>query len=88
MLFLLSPCPESLYAFEPMWSRLAETTHLVAIDLPGFGRSERRDALMSPRAVGEFIIRVVSTIRISLDRTLGQRPPCSPQPHSPTASSA
>jgi hypothetical protein len=24
---LLSPWPESLYAFEPMWSRLAETTH-------------------------------------------------------------
>ena len=55
---LLSPWPESLYAFEPMWSRLAETTHLVAIDLPGFGRSEQKDALMSPRAMGEFIIRV------------------------------
>jgi pimeloyl-ACP methyl ester carboxylesterase len=55
---LLSPWPESLYAFEPMWSRLAETAHLVAIDLPGFGRSERKDALMSPRAMGEFIIRV------------------------------
>jgi pimeloyl-ACP methyl ester carboxylesterase len=41
-----------------MWSRLAETAHLVAIDLPGFGRSERKDALMSPRAMGEFIIRV------------------------------
>ena len=39
---LLSPWPESLYAFEPIWSRLAETTHLVAIDLPGFGRSEGR----------------------------------------------
>src|SRR6266404_8927165 len=55
---LLSPWPESLYAFEPMWSRLAEKTHLVAIDLPGFGRSEGKDALMSPRAMGEFIIRV------------------------------
>jgi hypothetical protein len=34
---LLSPWPESLYAFEPIWSRLAEHTYSVAIDLPGFG---------------------------------------------------
>jgi hypothetical protein len=29
---LLSPWPESLLAFEPMWERLAARTHLVAID--------------------------------------------------------
>ena len=42
---------------DPGDSRLAETTHLGAIDLPGFGRSERKDALMSPRAMGDFIVR-------------------------------
>jgi len=31
---LLSPWPESLYAFEPTWLRLAEAAHLVAVDLP------------------------------------------------------
>jgi pimeloyl-ACP methyl ester carboxylesterase len=40
---LLNPWPESLYAYEPTWSRLAEHARLVAIDLPGFGHSERRD---------------------------------------------
>jgi hypothetical protein len=30
---LLNPWPESLYAFEPTWSRLAAIAHLVAIDL-------------------------------------------------------
>jgi pimeloyl-ACP methyl ester carboxylesterase len=55
---LLSPWPESLFAFEPTWLRLAEHTHLVAIDLPGFGHSQRRDELLSPRAMGEFVIRV------------------------------
>jgi pimeloyl-ACP methyl ester carboxylesterase len=40
---LLSPWPESLYTFEQMWPRLAEHAHLIAIDLPGFGHSERRD---------------------------------------------
>jgi pimeloyl-ACP methyl ester carboxylesterase len=54
---LLSPWPESVFAYEPTWSRLAETTHLGAIDLPGFGRSERKDALMSPCAMGDFIVR-------------------------------
>jgi hypothetical protein len=32
---------------------LAERTHLVAIDLPGSGHSQRHDAL-SPRAMDEF----------------------------------
>jgi pimeloyl-ACP methyl ester carboxylesterase len=53
---LLSPWPESLLAFEPVWWQLAERTQLVAVDLPGFGRSQRRDSLLSPGAMGEFII--------------------------------
>ena len=53
---LLSPWPESLLAFEPVWLPLAEHAHLVAIDLPGFGHSQRRDALLSPRAMSEFVI--------------------------------
>ena len=27
-------------------------------DLPGFGQSERRNSLMSPKAMGEFIVRI------------------------------
>jgi pimeloyl-ACP methyl ester carboxylesterase len=53
---LLSPWPESLLAFEPVWWRLAKRTHLVAVDLPGFGHSQRRDSLLSPEAMGEFIM--------------------------------
>ena len=44
---LLSPWPESLLAFEPVWWRLAKHAHLVAGDLPGFGRSQRSDSLLS-----------------------------------------
>jgi pimeloyl-ACP methyl ester carboxylesterase len=69
---LLSPWPESLLAFEQMWARLAEDTHLVAIDLPGFGHSQRRDALLSPRAMGEFVIRVADTF--GLDNAHGVGP--------------
>jgi|GEM_PF-258943 len=54
---LLSPWPESLLAYEQLWVPLAEHARLVAIDLPGFGRSERSDALLSPAAMGDFIVR-------------------------------
>ena len=56
---LLSPWPESLLAFDPTWARLAEHTHLVAIDLPGFGCSQRSDTLLSPRAMGGFLLRLI-----------------------------
>jgi pimeloyl-ACP methyl ester carboxylesterase len=61
---LLSPWPESVFAYEPVWSRLADTTHLVAIDPPGFGYSEWKEALMSPRAMGEFIVRVADAFHL------------------------
>ena len=53
---LLSPWPESLLAYEPMWWGLARHARLVAVDLPGFGHSQRSEALLSPQAMGEFII--------------------------------
>lgn len=56
---LLNPWPESLFAWETIWSRLAETARLVAIDLPGFGRSEGRADLLSPRAMGDFLLRLI-----------------------------
>ena len=68
---LLSPWPESLLAFEPMWSRLAEHAHLVAIDLPGFGHSQRRDALLSPQAMGEFLIRAADAFGLEHPHVVG-----------------
>jgi pimeloyl-ACP methyl ester carboxylesterase len=68
---LLSPWPESLFAFEPTWERLAEHTHLVAIDLPGFGHSQRRDQRLSPRAMGEFVIRVADVFELASPHVVG-----------------
>jgi pimeloyl-ACP methyl ester carboxylesterase len=68
---LLSPWPESLYAFEPTWRRLASQAHLVAVDLPGFGHSERRDALMAPRAMGEFIVRIADELGLEQPHVVG-----------------
>jgi pimeloyl-ACP methyl ester carboxylesterase len=61
-ILLTSPWPESLYAFAPMWATLAEHARLFAIDLPGFGASERRDDLLSPQAMGEFLVRLIAEV--------------------------
>jgi pimeloyl-ACP methyl ester carboxylesterase len=58
-LLLTSPWPESVYAFASMWPTLADHARLFAVDLPGFGASERRDDLLSPRAMGEFLARLI-----------------------------
>jgi pimeloyl-ACP methyl ester carboxylesterase len=57
---LTSPWPESIYAFAPMWAPLSEHARLFAVDLPGFGASERREDLLSPRAMGEFLARLIA----------------------------
>jgi pimeloyl-ACP methyl ester carboxylesterase len=57
---LTSPWPESIYAFAPMWATLTEHARLFAVDLPGFGASERRDELLSPRAMGEFLAGLIA----------------------------
>ena len=49
---LLSPWPESIFAFAPVWVGLAKQFNVLAIDLPGFGRSEARDALFAPQKMG------------------------------------
>jgi pimeloyl-ACP methyl ester carboxylesterase len=58
-LILTSPWPESLYAFESTWSALSQQANLVAIDLPGFGGSQRRNELLTPRTMGAFLVRLM-----------------------------
>jgi pimeloyl-ACP methyl ester carboxylesterase len=58
-ILLLNPWPESLFAWNTIWSRLAANARLVAIDLPGFGQSEGRPQLLSPRAMSGFLLRLI-----------------------------
>jgi pimeloyl-ACP methyl ester carboxylesterase len=60
VVLLTSPWPESVYAFAAMWATLAEHHRLLAVDLPGFGASERRDDLLSPRAMGGFLAELIA----------------------------
>jgi pimeloyl-ACP methyl ester carboxylesterase len=68
---LLSPWPESVYAFEPSWEVLAANTHLVAVDPPGFGKSDYRESLMNPKAMGDFIIRIADTFGLDSPHLVG-----------------
>ena len=68
---LLSPWPESIYCYEPTWAQLAKHMHLVAVDLPGFGQSERRNSLMSPKAMGEFVARLADAFDLEQPHVVG-----------------
>jgi pimeloyl-ACP methyl ester carboxylesterase len=60
VVLLTSPWPESVYAFAPIWATLSEHARLFAVDLPGFGASEARDDLFSPRAMGDFLAQLIA----------------------------
>lgn len=62
---LTSPWPESIVAFRAIWDSLGGVAPLVAVDLPGFGKSEGRPDMMNPRAMGGFLVRLVK--EFSLD---------------------
>lgn len=56
---LLSPWPESIFAFLPIWTRLTERYDVLAIDLPGFGGSEGRAEVIAPEAMGNFVVDAI-----------------------------
>ena len=68
---LTSPWPESLYAFAPIWAQLSEHARLFAVDLPGFGASERRPDLLSPRAMGEFLATLIAEADLGAPHIVG-----------------
>ncbi len=68
---LLNPSPESLFAWNTIWSRLAENARLIAIDLPGFGQSERRAELLSPRAMGGFLLALIDEWELGHPHVVG-----------------
>ena len=57
---LFSPWPESIFAFVSVWPGLTRQFEVLAIDLPGFGRSEARDDLFAPQAMGRPVLAGVN----------------------------
>jgi pimeloyl-ACP methyl ester carboxylesterase len=54
-----------------MWALLAEHARLFAVDLPGFGASERRDDLLSPRAMGRFLAQLIVEVDLGAPHIVG-----------------
>ena len=69
---LTSPWPESIYAFHRVLPYFVDAHSVIAIDLPGFGSSESRTEIMSPRAMGAFLVKVAA--HLNLNRLHGVGP--------------
>jgi pimeloyl-ACP methyl ester carboxylesterase len=70
-LLLTCPWPESVHAFERTWGTLAEHARLFAIDLPGFGASQRSDDLLSPMAMGQFLAELIVDVGLGRPYIVG-----------------
>jgi pimeloyl-ACP methyl ester carboxylesterase len=68
---LLSPWPESIFAFAQVWDGLAKQFNVLAIDLPGFGRSEGRDDLFAPQKMGAFITKMIDAFGLTSVHAVG-----------------
>jgi pimeloyl-ACP methyl ester carboxylesterase len=68
---LTSPWPESLYAYQRIWPILGAEASLIAFDIPGFGQSEGRPQLMSPRAMGDFIPKILAALGLDRVHAIG-----------------
>jgi pimeloyl-ACP methyl ester carboxylesterase len=68
---LTSPWPESLYAYQRVWTIIGAEASLIALDMPGFGQSEGRPQLMSPRAMGDFIPKILAALGLDRVHAIG-----------------
>lgn len=63
-ILLTTPFPESVFAFLQVWEDFAAQGPVIAVDLPGFGRSESRQDLMSPSTMGVFLIKILDAFEL------------------------
>ena len=68
---LLSPWPESIFAFASVWAGLTRQFTVLAFDLPGFGRSEARPDLFAPLKMGEFIAKAIDAFGLTSVHAVG-----------------
>ena len=62
---MLCPLPQSIICYDQIWPMLADRFHLVALDLPGFGRSEGGTEVMTFDAQSRFVDAFVRELDLS-----------------------
>ncbi len=70
-ILLTSPWPESIYAFRDVLPKIEALGPLIAVDLPGFGRSESRPDVMTPEAMGDFVVKLAEHLEIERMHAVG-----------------
>lgn len=68
---LTNAFPQSIRCWESLWERLAARFDLVAVDLPGFGRSEGGSDVMRPSAQANILLGVMDALQIDRAYVVG-----------------
>ncbi len=71
VVLLLCPLPQSILCYDLIWNRLGEQCRLVALDLPGFGRSEGGMDFMSFEAQSRFLDKFIRELGLSQIHIVG-----------------
>lgn len=60
----LSPLPQSILCYDAVWAQLEGDADLIAVDLPGFGRSDGRTEHMSFAAQSAFLENFIEALAL------------------------
>jgi len=61
----LSPLPQSILCYDSIWAAMAADANLIALDLPGFGRSEGDMSFMTFAAQSAFLEKFISEMNLT-----------------------
>lgn len=64
-ILFLSPLPQSILCYDAVWANLASEANLIAVDMPGFGKSEGGMEYMSFSAQSAFLEKFVAAMGLS-----------------------
>jgi pimeloyl-ACP methyl ester carboxylesterase len=70
-ILLLGTWPESIYTYLPTWDVFTALGPVIAVDLPGFGRSEGRPDIMAPESMADFIPHILRAFGLRQPHVVG-----------------
>ena len=70
-ILLTSPWPESIYAYNGIVPAIKPLGPVILVDIPGYGQSESRPDVMSPEAMGDFVLKLAQHLGIDRMHAVG-----------------